>query len=148
MDWLERSGPLPIVLSLHCAYLVWNDCSGRNYRLHEYLLSENDVWMRFLQAHLDSETALRRLEIEFKCEKPEVLPNIQPFLSSRLDVIPKYKPKKTKPSYGSPSEGCWQFPACSGGLWSLRSFQAQNDQIYVYWSRAANIGNSWHLPEV
>ncbi|KAJ7151790.1 hypothetical protein C8R43DRAFT_1004385 [Mycena crocata] len=64
-------------------------------------LSDTCVWMNFLQAHLDYETSLRRLEIELRATPPAVFPDLSPFLSCGLDVSLTYTPTEVEPARGS-----------------------------------------------
>jgi hypothetical protein len=50
----------------------------------------DEIWMTFLQKHLDYGTNLRRFRLHFQCDPPDILPDIQSFATRGLDVALKY----------------------------------------------------------
>jgi hypothetical protein len=52
----------------------------------------DEIWMTFLQKHLDYGTNLRRFWLHFQCDPPDILPDIQSFATRGLDVALKYGP--------------------------------------------------------
>ncbi|KAJ7645205.1 hypothetical protein DFH06DRAFT_1477049 [Mycena polygramma] len=62
--------------------------------LHELITEsdwfEDDILVDFLQAHLDHGTNLRRFQLNFRCERPEIIPDIRRFLDHGLEVSLQY----------------------------------------------------------
>ncbi|KAF7357969.1 hypothetical protein MVEN_00843700 [Mycena venus] len=52
------------------------------------------IWSKFLQSHLDCRTSLRQLHLQFWCDPPDIIPDVERFLTRGLNVSLMYCPVK------------------------------------------------------
>lgn len=78
--------------------------------LHHLILDECrpmplETWFDILHKHLDVQGGLRRVEIIFRYEAPEIVPDVEPFISRGLDLSIEYVPRNPMPPTTSPWTG-------------------------------------------
>ncbi|KAJ7720526.1 hypothetical protein B0H16DRAFT_1792738 [Mycena metata] len=78
--------------------------------LHHLILDECspmplETWIDILHKHLDVQGGLRRVEVIFRYEAPEIVPDVEPFISRGLDLSIEYVPRNPMPPTTSPWTG-------------------------------------------
>jgi hypothetical protein len=90
--WADRRNAVELLRILTPDTASPNPCPTLNELQTESEWFADEIWMTFLQKQLDYGTNLRRFRLHFRCDPPDILPDIQSFAIRGLDVAPKYGP--------------------------------------------------------